>query len=804
MKKKTVLLIFSLIILSVLPANAVLKEDSLQNSLAVLRHELITYHVQQNEMLMRSREMSKEVFETMKNIMERSSQNAIMLYSQQSDNIFDLTYACHEAKSQYEEFKKKTLPFKEYIDESNAEIARYDSLVNSLSIMPTRYLSSRAKIDRNVCLTLAVNIRRMLIDNNQDLKDYVSYYQFTEKRLSTLNDYADEQYAIIQGDIFSSGGQNYLKILKNLPAYLRQLSQAASQKYKPETKINSEWDVRWIIWLFMAIGLYGLIAVAVNYLNVRFVVTKVMENKRFRDRNSTFLEKRSYIILASSVITFGVIMALLRTGFFTSSSFVTMAANLLLELSWLMAAIVLSILLRVPSDKMRSTYRLYYPLLLIAFIVFIFRIVLIPNVFIYLFFPPILIAATIWQLKLGKKYQKSVTKSDYTLAGVSLIVFVISDITSLLGYTMLALQAIIWWVMMLTCILTIECIKKWLAVYRDKHHTPDMPVTKIWWFRLIYFVVIPSLSIYSFILSIYWSAAIFNLSDTTWQVFSTYYINTSNFKLSIFAVCQVVILYFIFNYINHTLKDLIRQYLQAKDPTTAVSKSVMIINVQQGVVWGSWLLIVLSIFHVSNTWLVVVSGGLSTGIGFAMKDIIENIYYGISLMAGRIKVGDYIICDGIRGKVSSISYTSTMLEAIDGSVIAFTNSQLFTKNYKNMTKNHGFELDILEVGVAYGTNIKEVQKLLIDAIGKLDCIDHRRGVKVVLKSFDDNCITLKVLIWVNVLTQYGDDGKIMECIYDTLNANHIEIPFPQRDVHIVSYPDGEKPEEAIEDKKSKK
>lgn len=54
MKKKTVLLIFSLIMLSVLPANAVLKEDSLQNSLAVLRHELITYHVQQNEMLMRS------------------------------------------------------------------------------------------------------------------------------------------------------------------------------------------------------------------------------------------------------------------------------------------------------------------------------------------------------------------------------------------------------------------------------------------------------------------------------------------------------------------------------------------------------------------------------------------------------------------------------------------------------------------------------------------------------------------------------------------------------------------------------
>ena len=111
-----------------------------------------------------------------------------------------------------------------------------------------------------------------------------------------------------------------------------------------------------------------------------------------------------------------------------------------------------------------------------------------------------------------------------------------------------------------------------------------------------------------------------------------------------------------------------------------------------------------------------------------------------------------------------------------------------------MTKNHGFELDILEVGVAYGTNIQQVQKLLIDAITKLPFIDHRRKVNVVLKSFDDSCITLKILVWVNVLTQYGDDGKIMECIYQTLNDNNIEIPFPERDVHII------KGEEVVEKK----
>lgn len=165
----------------------------------------------------------------------------------------------------------------------------------------------------------------------------------------------------------------------------------------------------------------------------------------------------------------------------------------------------------------------------------------------------------------------------------------------------------------------------------------------------------------------------------------------------------------------------------------------MYINVLQVIVWGTWLLITLGFFKVSSTWLVVVTGGLSTGIGFAMKDILENIYYGISLMAGRIKIGDYIICDGIRGKVSSINYTSTVIDALDGSTIAFQNSQLFTKNYKNMTKNDGYEVGTIQVGVAYGTNVKEVRELLIDAIAKLGITNEK---KILLLDFKASMIAV--------------------------------------------------------------
>jgi small-conductance mechanosensitive channel len=211
---------------------------------------------------------------------------------------------------------------------------------------------------------------------------------------------------------------------------------------------------------------------------------------------------------------------------------------------------------------------------------------------------------------------------------------------------------------------------------------------------------------------------------------------------------------------------------------------MMLKNVMQIFIWGVWVLITMAMFHVSNTWLVVVSGGLSTGIGFASKDILENIYYGISLMAGRIKIGDLIVCDGVRGTVSSISYISTMINTTDGSVIAFQNSQLFTKNYKNMTRNHGYELHILDVGVAYGTNIKQAKEVIKNAVMPLDNINKKKGVNVVLKELGDSALVLKVIVWVNVFTQYVDDGVILEAIYDALNENNIEIPFPQTDVHI--------------------
>ncbi len=758
------------------PAHAVLKEANLDNTLSILRQELTYYYQDQQEQAESSKLMRQMVFQELMSIVRRSNQNALMLYSQKSDYVFDLTYACHEATEMYHNFRRMLLPFRNIVDKYENEIARYDSLVTSLNTMSTRMLSEKAAIDRTVCLALAVNIKRTLEENRQSISDYIHYYHDTEERLKNLNDYASKRYYEIQNNIFINGGDNYFKILSQLGARLSQTKDAVSEKYEPYRHVRSQWDSRVIVLLFIIVIGYALLAIAINFVVLRFLLPK-------RLRTDTFMAKRTCIALASTVVTFAIILFIARLT--TNHNFIIMASGLLMQYAWLLGVILISLLLRVDSTQIKSAFRIYMPLVIVGFIVITFRVVLIPNDLVNMVFPPILLVCTLWQWSVIRRHNKNIPRSDMFYSYISLLVFVVALVSSWSGYTLLSVQLLIWWIMQLTCILTITCVRQWVDAYGKRHDMDNKPITKSWFYHLLYRVLLPTMGVLSIIIAIYWAADVFNLSDVTWRVFTYQFIKTKNFSVSFLNIAMVVILWFVFSFISKASKAFLHHYFVQKDPKTADSRMMMAKNVLQVLIWGIWLLVSLGLCHISFTWLVYVSGGLSAGLGFASKDILENIYYGISLMAGRIKIGDWIMVDGVRGKVSSISYVSTTVDAIDGSQISFQNSQLFTKNYKNMTRNHGYELDILEVGVAYGTDIAKCKQLIIDAVSKLDCVNKKRGVRVVLREFGDSSINLKVLAWVPVATQYSNDGEILEAVYNTLNANNINIPFPQRDLHII-------------------
>ena len=275
--------------------------------------------------------------------------------------------------------------------------------------------------------------------------------------------------------------------------------------------------------------------------------------------------------------------------------------------------------------------------------------------------------------------------------------------------------------------------------------------------------------------------------DDYWAILNYKFVDRENLQVSIMKIVKVVGLFMLFAYLNKQSINLLHRHFMSQNPDSAASKTVMAKNVVQVFVWGLWLRLSLAILHISVQWLIAITGGLSTGIGFASKNIIENIFYGLSLMTGRMKVGDWIEVNNTTGRVTNISYTSTVVESLYGEVITFQNSQLFTYNYKNLTRNHRYVLAVVYYSVAYGSDLQQVINVVEEATNKLkkSWMDPSKKIVSVVGELGDSGVNMKLFVWVTAPKLSSMTSEVLSCIYDTLKANNISIPFPQRDIHIV-------------------
>ena len=265
--KRTLLII--LLMGMVMPSYAVLKEKDLEQTLVILREDITAYYQELLNEAEGHKDYRQQVIRELVEISKRSNQNALMLYSQKQGYVFDLTYACNEVTKLYKDYNRRIQPFKNSIENIDAEIARYDSLRNSLNKIPVRNMSEKAKIDRNVCLTLAVCIDLMLRENRESMNDYIKIYNTTEERLKQLNDFANIRYNEIQNNIFINGGENYLSILSNFNMQLSKTKESVIEKYEPHREVESQWDSRMIIGLFVTMGIFALASMAISFFGAK-------------------------------------------------------------------------------------------------------------------------------------------------------------------------------------------------------------------------------------------------------------------------------------------------------------------------------------------------------------------------------------------------------------------------------------------------------------------------------------------------------------------------------------------------------
>ena len=804
-----------LLLAAMLQAGAVLKESTMQQTLGVLCEELSETHQEHKDRAKRFEKRNNEFKKSIGRDLELCNNIELMLYSQKEQNIFDLAYACGQATSLYKRVSR-TRSFKQFEQQQDEQIAQYENLIRALNNIPDYQLQNPAmRLNRDSCIYLAKAIEGDIRKARETMKENHERRQWVAEKAKKLNDYAMSMYERIRESVFVNGGQNYFQMLKRFNYNWKNSKDDLAEKYTHARKTRSEWRGPLVGFLFIFLAIYVVGALLLSWFILKFLVPK-----RWLSRGSykTFLKKRSSIIICVAAVVFGIATFIISSV--TDKNFLIMATRLLSEYAWLIAAITLSIIIRLNGDSVKSAIKLYVPVLLVGFVVFFFRIVFLPSTVVNLVFPILLLVFTIWQLIINRRHNANVPRSDVFYSWISFLVMAVACVMAWMGYTLMSVQVLIWWIMQLTLIQTITVIYDLMHTYENKYIPKNADVRQTWFYDAVYKMIVPIAATLSVGLSIYWAARVFDLTQWCEHIFRYKFVDQPGLiVLSLDRILACVAFAFVFNYViylfiqgyqlfkqnraeakaismyernndidsdeNIDIETVIQDDPNAKAKVKAESKAVTLsMNIIKYIGWGIYVYIVLVTLHVNRTGITFILTGLSTGIGFAMKDTLENLFYGLSLMNGRVKIGDVIECDGVRGKVSNINYQSTLVETIDGSVIAFLNSQLFTKNFKNMTRNHGYEMAKITVGVAYGSKIDQVREMIIDRISHLDCYDPKKGVQVLFQNFGESSVDLLVIVWVRVASQAADIARIKENIYDVLNNNGIEIPFPQADVHI--------------------
>lgn len=201
---------------------------------------------------------------------------------------------------------------------------------------------------------------------------------------------------------------------------------------------------------------------------------------------------------------------------------------------------------------------------------------------------------------------------------------------------------------------------------------------------------------------------------------------------------------------------------------------------------------ILESWEINVTGLVASAGIIGLAISFAAQDTLANLVSGIAIIVDRpYQIGDFIILDtGERGKVTEIGLRSTRLLTRDDVEVTIPNGVMGQAKIINEAGGPRERYRIrIPIGVAYGSDIDRVMEVLFDTATKHPMVVRTPEARVRFRSFGDSSLNFETLCWINDPADRGLVTHELNCnIYKAFAEHDIQIPFPQRDLHVKEMP----------------
>ncbi len=286
--------------------------------------------------------------------------------------------------------------------------------------------------------------------------------------------------------------------------------------------------------------------------------------------------------------------------------------------------------------------------------------------------------------------------------------------------------------------------------------------------------------------------------DDIIDVLESMSINLGNIHISAYGLARTLIfgslLFWLGRVSNATGQTIIRKQKSLDFRTREIVAKVF-----EVALFFTVILLILQLMGINLTTLAVFGGAVGVGLGFGLQAIASNFISGIIIIFDRsISVGDYIeLEDGRTGVVTELNMRSTTLETFDGKDIVVPNEKFISSSFTNWTHKNTKQRYRVDFSVAYKTDVRSMVELIKEAVASHPQV--LSGPKVPFEerpdceidSFGDSGINMFVEFWMEGI----DDGRnrvggdLLLIILETLQDNGIEIPFPQRDIRVVSTDD---------------
>jgi small-conductance mechanosensitive channel len=204
---------------------------------------------------------------------------------------------------------------------------------------------------------------------------------------------------------------------------------------------------------------------------------------------------------------------------------------------------------------------------------------------------------------------------------------------------------------------------------------------------------------------------------------------------------------------------------------------------------GIGVLIALKIVGLDLRFLLVFAGAVGIGVGLGLQSLAANIISGFSIIfGGKVRKGDWIEMGGTLGEVTDIYLASAKIRTRDNIEYLVPNADLVTSTIVNYSLSSAFIRMDLSVGVSYDADPQEVERILLDVAAAEPLVSDYRDPAVRFVAYGDNSINFELLFWIDVrrTPRRRVRSALYFKIFEALRQAAIEIPFPQRDLHIRS------------------